>query len=85
MNIKTLSTDQAQVEYPPKPLPPLSVNGVVNNDHPEAYKALQSAPVGRVIRICCQTKKGAWHTFMYMRQGYRPNISRKWLPTGFRE
>lgn len=58
----------------------LEHHGVINTQHYGAHKKLQEAPIGRAIPIAWETKNGKTMHGTYNRQGYRANISRKWLP-----
>lgn len=57
-----------------------SGNRTINTQHYGAHKLLQETPVGRVVKTTYEGKKGETMHGTYVRKGYRPNVSRKWLP-----
>lgn len=57
----------------------LENNGIINTQHYGAAALLQNKPVGQVVRVVWESKKGQIMHGTYVRQGFRANISRKWL------
>lgn len=58
---------------------PAEKYGIINIQHWTAHTLLQKATLGARTPTAWETKKGGTMHATYVRQGYRANISRKWL------
>lgn len=59
---------------------PVLIQNRVNTQHYEAHLYLQASRIGVPVPTIYHTKSGQGMHATYTRTGYRPNISRKWLP-----
>lgn len=56
------------------------MGNVINTQHYGAAQLLQKLDAGQTVATTWESKRGNHLESSYVRQGWRPNVSRKWLP-----